>query len=176
MQITAQQLKRIMPNASIANAELYAPLLTFGMAKWKINTFEQATAFLANVGHESGELNYTEEIASGAAYEGRKDLGNTEPGDGKRYKGRGLIQLTGRTNYTLMGLLLDQDFINNPTLLKQPPFAAESACAFWWNSRLDVIATSEAQFRQVVKKINGGYNGMEHREKLYALARKVLAE
>lgn len=176
MEITPKQLKRIMPNAPIAKTELYAPLLTFGMAKWHIDTFEQVTAFLANVGHESGELIYTEEIASGAAYEGRKDLGNTEKGDGKKYKGRGLIQLTGRTNYLLMGIMLDQDFINNPTLLMEPRFAAESACAFWWNNYLDKKATDATKFRQVVKTINGGYNGMPHREKLYELARKVLAE
>lgn len=176
MIITPQQLKRIMPNAAIAKTELYAPLLTKHMAKWHIDTFEQATAYIANVGHESGELNYTEEIASGAAYEGRKDLGNTEPGDGKRYKGRGLIQLTGRTNYLLMGLMLDQDFINNPTLLQQPEFASESAAAFWWNTYLDKVATSASKFPNVVKRINGGTNGMAHRELLFKNARKVLAE
>ncbi|AJD82926.1 putative chitinase [Achromobacter phage JWF] len=174
--ISPQQLKRIMPNASLANTELYAPLLTSHMLKWHIDTYEQVTAFIANVGHESGELKWVEEIASGAAYEGRRDLGNTEPGDGKRYKGRGLIQLTGRLNYVLIGFMLEQDFINNPEKLKEPKFASESACAFWWNNYLDRKATSETQFRQVVKIINGGYNGMDDRSKLYARARDVLAE
>lgn len=174
--ITPSDLKRIMPNAAISNTELYAPLLTSHMAKWHIDTYEQVTAFLANVGHESGSLRYTEEIASGAAYEGRVALGNTEPGDGKRFKGRGLIQLTGRTNYILLGFMLEKDFVNNPDLLKEPVNASESACAFWWNNYLDKKATEESKFRQVVRIINGGYNGMDDRSKFYDRARAVLAE
>ena len=68
------------------------------MEKYQITTPLRRAAFLAQLAHESGELKYMEEIASGEAYEGRKELGNTAPGDGKRYKGRGPIQLTGRFN------------------------------------------------------------------------------
>ncbi len=87
--------------------------------------------FIAQIAHESGELTYVQEIASGKAYEGRKDLGNTQPGDGIRYKGRGLIQLTGRANYEKYGQLMGLDLINNPELLEEPEFAALSAAYFW---------------------------------------------
>src|SRR5450631_4424983 len=85
--------------------------------KFDISTPIRQLCFPAQVGHESGSLFFTEELASGQAYEGRKDLGNIQPGDGVKFKGRGLIQITGRNNYKAVSDALRTDFIINPTLL-----------------------------------------------------------
>lgn len=127
--------------------------------------------FLAQIGHESGELRYVKEIASGEAYEHRTDLGNTEPGDGVKFRGRGLIQLTGRRNYALASIALDLPLLEHPELLETPENAALSAGWFWYNNNLNALADS-GDFKAVTKRINGGYNGMKDRERLYALACK----
>ena len=93
--------------------------------------------FIAQIGHESGQLKYSEEIASGKAYEGRKDLGNTQQGDGVKFKGRGLIQITGRFNYIQLSKDLGEDFIKNPELLSTPKYAVQSACWFWNKNKLN---------------------------------------
>lgn len=103
--------------ASIINGQKFMSFINDTCIKYDISTPICHLCFLAQVGHESGSLFFTEELASGAAYEGRKSLGNIKPGDGVRFKGRGLIQITGRNNYKAVGDDLDEDFINNPTLL-----------------------------------------------------------
>ena len=100
--ITGAQLQSIMPFAKARIPSFVAPL-NAAMYEFHINSPLRQAAFIAQIAHESGELRYVKEIASGAAYEGRKDLGNTQPGDGMRYKGRGLIQITGRNNYAECG-------------------------------------------------------------------------
>jgi putative chitinase len=144
----------------------FVPHLKKYCREYKINTPERLAAFLAQVGHESGRFHYTEEIASGAAYEGRLDLGNTEPGDGRRYKGRGLIQLTGRYNYCELSKDTGIDFLANPTLLSDPEYAVLSACWFWHRRGLNTLADN-GQFYLITKKINGGYNGLSDREYFY---------
>lgn len=129
--------------------------------------------FLAQVGHESGQLRYTEELASGKAYEGRVDLGNTLPGDGVKYKGRGLIQITGKRNYALASLGLSLPLLEKPELLSQPEAAAESAGWFWMNSKLNSCCDKN-DFKGLTKRINGGYNGLADREKLFERAKKVI--
>jgi predicted chitinase len=104
--LTIDQLQRIMPKLPPAKAAEYLPHLNAAMVEYSVNTPARQTAFLAQLAHESGQLRYMEEIASGQAYENRKDLGNTQPGDGVRFKGRGPIQLTGRANYTAASLAL----------------------------------------------------------------------
>jgi len=118
--ITIEQLRAVMPNLSASKAAEYLPLLNTAMAEAQINTPQRKAMFLAQLAHESAQLRYFEEIASGAAYEGRKDLGNTQPGDGKRYKGRGPIQLTGRNNYRKAGQALGLDLEGNPPLAAPP--------------------------------------------------------
>lgn len=134
MKLTDEQLKAIYPNSTQSNRDKYLPFLNQYMSEFGINNPDRAAAFLAQIGHESAELRYSEEIASGAAYEGRRDLGNTEDGDGKRFKGRGLIQITGRSNYEQISKAFGIDFINNPQLLATPEYAVKSAC-WWWKSR-----------------------------------------
>ena len=154
-------------------ARPYVEWLNTYCPKFEIDTPLRLAAFLAQIGHESGRFRYVEEIASGRAYEGRKDLGNTQKGDGMRFKGRGLIQITGRANYTEMSKDLGIDFVSEPWLLKEPEFAVMSACWFWDKRKLNALADEES-FRTITKKINGGYNGLEDREKLYAKCKRML--
>jgi len=129
--------------------------------------------FLAQVGHESAELRYTEEIASGAAYEGRKDLGNIQSGDGVRYKGRGLIQITGRSNYALCGLALDLPLLDQPQLLSEYSPATLSAGWFWDNNNLNSYCDKD-DFIGLTKRINGGTNGLASRQAYLEKATKVV--
>lgn len=120
--------------------------------------------FLAQLAHESDGFKTTREYASGAAYEGRTDLGNTEEGDGRRYRGRGLIQLTGRTNYDEFNQDLpdDIDIIEYPGLVEEFPLALEAATYFWTKRKLNEVADT-GDFNRVTKRINGGYNGLNSR-------------
>lgn len=136
------------------------------MPEYCIDTLLRQAAFLAQIAHESGRFVYTEEIASGAAYEGRKDLGNTEPGDGKRFKGRGLIQLTGRSNYEKFSAHAGIDFVSNPEWLSEPEYAVQSACWFWDSRGLNSLADKK-EFNKITRIINGGYNGLQQRMAFY---------
>lgn len=174
--ITVDQLKEILPYSSEQNRRVYCNLLNVYMNVYDINNPMRVAAFIAQIGHESGSFRYTEEIASGDAYEGRKDLGNIKLGDGKRYKGRGLIQITGRANYEQISKAMDTDFVNNPHLLSTQDRAAASAC-WWWRSRgLNELADREINFRKITRIINGGYNGLADRESIYKRALKVLVK
>ena len=119
--------------------------------------------FLAQLAHESGNFRYMEEIASGAAYEGRKDLGNTLAGDGKRFKGRGPIQLTGRANYRRYGQQLGIDFENNPAIVAIPSVGLLVACKFWSDNGLNELADKD-DVVSITKRINGGTNGLADRK------------
>jgi predicted chitinase len=119
--------------------------------------------FLAQMAHESGNFRYDEEIHDGSNYEGRSDLGNTQPGDGKRYKGRGYIQLTGRANYRHYGNKLGFDLEGQPELAKRPDVAAAVAVGYW-NERVNREAARKGDVRTVTRNINGGYNGLADRE------------
>lgn len=137
------------------------PLNTY-MAKYKIDTNARICHFLAQVLHESGEFRYQEEIASGEDYEGRDDLGNTEPGDGRRFKGRGLIQVTGRYNYNQLSKDLGIDYVSNPAKLAEMPDCILSAIWYWNSRRLSELADVN-DFDGITLKINGGYNGYHDR-------------
>ena len=171
--VSLAQLRKIMPNLSQAKAEQYLPHLNKAMAEAGINTPKRQAAFLAQLAHESGEFRYMEEIASGAAYEGRRDLGNTQPGDGVRFKGRGPIQITGRANYRAAGKALGIDLENNPKRASDPDVGFRTA-AWYWNSRnLNQYADS-GNFKELTRRINGGYNGLADRQKYYQRALDVL--
>lgn len=170
--MTLDELKRIMPYAG-SRAELFHPHLVEAMGEFEIDTPLRQAAFLAQIAHESGSLKYVREIASGDAYEGRADLGNTEAGDGVRFKGRGLIQITGRANYRDCGEALGLDLLATPSALEQPANACRSAAWFWNSRKLNPLADRE-DFRGITKKINGGYNGWDDRVKYYERAKEVL--
>jgi putative chitinase len=171
--ITVAQLQAIMPHAR-SKAFVYAEPLSDAMDEFEINTPQRQAAFLAQVSHESGQLRYVEELASGAAYEGRADLGNTEPGDGVRFKGRGLIQITGRSNYDRCGSALGLDLLADPELLESPANACRSAAWFWFEHGCNELADAD-NFRKITLRINGGLNGQPERLAYWELAKEVLA-
>jgi len=119
--------------------------------------------FLAQVGHESGSFKYMEEIASGAAYEGRANLGNTQPGDGVRFKGRGPIQITGRANYRYFGRQIGIDLERRPEIAAYPSIGLHLACAYWGNRNLNGLADKDLT-EDITRKINGGLNGLADRK------------
>ncbi|OEZ89639.1 chitinase class I [Janthinobacterium sp. HH106] len=164
---------QIMPLAG-RRATLFLAPLNAAMSEFSIDTPLRQAAFLAQVGHESGQLRYVRELASGTAYEGRVDLGNVVAGDGVRFKGRGLLQVTGRANYAACGVALDIDLLAAPQLLEQTTFACRSAGWFWQSRGLNRLADAGDQER-VTRRINGGVNGLAERLALYQAARKVLA-
>ena len=177
MPITAQQLLQILPNAG-AKAGVFAPALNTAMQRYQIVGTKRVAAFIAQIGHESGQLVYVREIwgptPAQAKYEGRKDLGNTVPGDGLKYRGRGLIQITGRANYAACGEALGLDLINQPELLEQPKNACLSAAWFWATNGLNTLADAD-KFEAITRRINGGLNGQADRLKLWSKAMAVLA-
>lgn len=181
--ITLQQLKLIMPNAGknpkhkFTVEEMLADLNN-AMELYNINTPLRQAAFLAQLAHESGELQYLEELASGNAYEGRADLGNVISGDGRRFKGRGFIQLTGRANYIAATTGLNKigynvNLVTNPELAAESKYAALIAGWFWSIRGLNELADKE-QFDRITRRINGGLNGKADRDKYYARAKEVL--
>lgn len=171
--MTSEQLKQILPHSTPENRNKYLDFLNKYMSEYAINIPLRQAAFIAQIGHESGSLRYVSEIASGKAYEGRKDLGNVFPGDGERFKGRGLIQITGRSNYFEMGKILDIDLVKNPELLEEPEYAVSSTCC-WWKIRGLNELSDDGNFRKVTKIINGGYNGLSDRKSIYERAKTVL--
>lgn len=177
MPITEQQLLQILPNAG-RQAGVFVPVLNTAMVRFQIVGAKRVAAFIAQIGHESGQLKYVKEIwgptTAQARYEGRADLGNTQPGDGSKYRGRGLIQITGRANYTTCGEALALDLVNHPELLEKPQHACMSAAWFWASRGLNTLADA-GQFDTITRRINGGHNGAAERQALYVRALKVLA-
>lgn len=174
--MTFDQLRRIMPHAGTLRLSTYVDHLAAAMHEYGIDTPARQAAFLAQVAHESGSLRYVRELASGDAYEGRADLGNTEPGDGRRFRGRGLIQITGRANYRdcSRALFGDDRLLNSPELLEEPRAACRSAAWFWRSRDLNPLADVGA-FRAITKAVNGGFNGYDDRLAYYERAQAVLS-
>lgn len=179
--MSKEELRKIAKYATQKNLDLFYPFFDKYMKEYEIVGKLREAAFIAQIIHESGSFKYTEEIASGEAYEGRKDLGNIYPGDGRKFKGRGLIQITGRSNYEEISKAFDIDFINNPELLEQAEWAVKSACWWWYKKGLnkisdqwDSINNNDKNFRRITKIINGGYNGYADRKNHYDLALKIL--
>lgn len=170
--MTSEQIISIMPYAKSRIIAFIEPL-NKAMEEFEINTSFRQSAFLAQIGHESGQFKYVQELSSGDAYEGRKDLGNIEHGDGVKYKGRGLIQITGRSNYTAMMLALNIDCIDHPELIEQPINACRSAGWFWKTHGLNELSDVK-DFEKITRRINGGFNGQNDRLALYEKAKQVL--
>lgn len=168
--------------ASVASA--VADPLTAACSFYGIDTRKRLAAFLAQIGHESGSFRYVREIwgptDAQRRYEGRKDLGNTQPGDGERFKGRGFIQITGRFNYAktrdrLAALFPDvPDFEQEPERLEEVQWACLSACDYWHSRGLNELADAD-EFERITKKINGGLNGQADRLARWERAKSALA-
>lgn len=163
--------------ARLDRAQRFAEPLSAAMAEFGIDTAGRQAAFLANVGHESGGLHWVVELwgptIAQQRYEGRRDIGNTQPGDGFRFRGRGLLQTTGRANYAALSKALGVDFVADPDRLAQPVDAARSAGYFWQSNGLSAFA-DKGDFLTVVKRVNGGFSGLSERQMLWADAKAAL--
>lgn len=167
--------------AAPARAALFAPFIQAACNRYSIAEQLDVAAFLAQIGHESGRLQFTCELwgptIAQRGYEPPSpkaaELGNSQPGDGRRFCGRGLIQLTGRANYAIAAVALDLDLLNHPELLEQPEHAAMSAAWFWWNRKLTPLALG-GDFIELTRRVNGGTNGLTDRRALYAAAKNAL--
>ena len=159
------------------NAQLWSAPLTAAMTEFGIDSRYRQAAFLAQVGHESGSFVYVREIwgptAAQAGYEGRADLGNVVAGDGYFFRGRGLIQVTGRANYAACGKALGLPLLAYPELLEEPENAARSAGWFWSTHGLNGLADQQL-FSAITRRINGGQNGAEDRVERYHRALEAL--
>jgi putative chitinase len=162
---------------TVHDAERWAEPLTAAMEEFSITTPARQAAFLAQIAHETGCFRWIREIWGNTAaqmrYEGRVDLGNTEPGDGKRFMGRGLIQVTGRANYMRAAARLGIDCVEHPELLEEPINAARSAGDFWESRGLNELADT-GKFETITKRINGGTNGLIDRYIHFEKAKKAL--
>jgi len=157
-------LRGIMPAADPARVERYLPHLLADMAARHIATKLRQAHFIAQLAHESGAFRYAAELADGSAYEGRADLGNTQKDDGPRFKGRGLIQLTGRANYAAYGAAIGRDLLTDPSpVANDPALAVDVACWFWETRGLNALADAD-DVERVTKRINGGLNGLSDRQ------------
>jgi len=180
-EFTLDQLKAILPKVGGAKAVAYLPILNKVLKEFDINTPARAAAFIAQLAHESGQFRFFEEIWGPTPTQKRYEppsslataLGNTEPGDGYKYRGRGPIQITGRANYRTYGRLLGIDLENNPDLAATPEVGFRLAGAFWKRRGLNELA-DKGDFREITRRINGGYNGLEDRQRYFANAKKVL--
>jgi len=171
--ITQQQLQRAVDNP-IDKKRLDAFVASFNQwaESFGITSKQRVVHYLAQVFRETGELKYCEEIASGQQYEGRKDLGNTHNGDGRRYKGRGYLQLTGRANYTLFNAfdLCTEDVVKSPEKVAEFPLNQIASMWFWQNNKLNELADQDDGgligsdiVRRITRKVNGGTNGLAQR-------------
>ena len=169
-----EKLWVVMPRALPSSIDRYYDPLVKGMKRHRITKPLRMAHFLAQIGHESASLRYAEEIADGSAYEGRTDLGNTQPDDGRRFKGRGLIQLTGRANYTEYSKNSGADYVTDPREVATDPLVAvDVACWFWNKRKLNTLADRD-DVKAITRRINGGYNGLDDRIAYLVRAKAVL--
>lgn len=167
-----RSIQKVAPHLSDAKAQEIADALAPAFAQFNITTPRRAAMAVAQFAHESAGFRTTTEYASGAAYEGRRDLGNTRRGDGVRFRGRGYIQITGRHNYTNVSKALGHSFVNSPGDLAQPKWAAKASC-WWWNNAGCNGLADRNDFKALTRRINGGYNGLADRQIYYGRARQV---
>jgi predicted chitinase len=183
--LTDDELRRIMPALVAARRTAFLPFVQSALAEFAIDRPARTAAFLAQLAHESGQLRFMKEIWGPTDAQRRYEppstlatkLGNTETGDGKRFKGRGPIQITGRDNYRRYGDLLGVDLVASPAQASTPSLAFRIAGLFWSRNGLNELAdevTADA-FKTITKRINGGLNGLADRERFYAVAREVLS-
>lgn len=176
-----QTMREIAPHFSGANAERQNAIITavgevlaVTLDTYAINTRLRIAHFLGQTCHESAGFRTAEEFASGENYEGRADLGNNRPGDGVRYKGRGLLQLTGRANYRDFGQKLGVDLEGHPELAAEPVLSLKIACEFWKKKNISQLCDAD-DIVEVTRRINGGQNGLDDRRTYTAKAKAAIA-
>lgn len=178
--ITEQTLRRMMPAAG-ARLDAHLPYIVPAMEKGRINTPDRIAAFLAQLAHESGEYRHMAEIwgptEAQLGYEGRADLGNIQPGDGRKFAGHGPIQITGRANHRACGAWLGLDLEADPLLLTRPEYGTASAVWFWTigNKQIDLnLLADRGWFKAITRVINGGLNGLSDRRHYWDRNRALL--
>lgn len=155
--------------------EAIGPVLASMLEAYEINNINRIANFLGQTCHESAGFRTTEEFATGEAYEGRADLGNNQPGDGVRFKGRGLIQLTGRANYARMSKVLGIDLVGDPKHAADPVLSLKIACEFWKQKNLNPLADTNA-LSSITRRINGGLTGLDARAEFTNSARVAVMQ
>lgn len=172
---------RAVPDLYFKRVDEFVASFNMWAIPFGIDNPKRIVHYLAQVFHESGKLRYVEELASGAQYEGRKDLGNTQKGDGVRFKGRGYIQLTGRANYTELNDydLCTADVVKHPEKVAEFPLNQIASMWFWQQHGLNELADrddggliGEEIVRQITKRVNGGTNGLSERKFFYRRFKK----
>lgn len=185
-EITPELLKKIVPTLPLAKRKQYAPLIQQACIEFDITNEPRVAAFISQVAHESAHFNTFVEYASGAAYDRRKDLGNTKPEaiaaaqrnnttPGRFYKGHGAIQTTGYSNHKETGDFLGVNAVENPAILATPEYAFRAAGYYWDKHNLNLLA-DRRRFKELTKRINGGYNGLEDRLRYYERALAALPD
>ena len=164
IQLTADVLKKICPKTKLSVLAEVAKWINFYAPKYGVTTLRRMRYFVSQIAHESLGFYTTKEFASGAKYEGRKDLGNIYKGDGVKYKGRGYIQITGRYNYRDCGKDNGVDFLNHPELMETIQYAVLVSYWYWNKHNLNSLADKD-EYKAVTRKINGGLNGLDSRYK-----------
>ena len=164
MTITREEILRICSGVYRKNLDSFVRDFNRWAAEFGVTTPLRAAHFIGQVLHESGCLRYTEEIASGQAYEWRQDLGNVYKGDGVKFKGRGYLQITGRANYQAYARSkwCVGDLMSHPEWLAKSPGNLKASLWFWWKSGLNTLADRDDS-KAVTRKINGGLNGYAQR-------------
>jgi len=157
----------------------FAASMTWMVSYAELSTPRRLGVFIGQCAHESDGFRTMSEYASGKAYNGRKDLGNVLPGDGPRYKGRGAIELTGRTNYRAAGKALGVDLEGKPEQAATWPLAGMVSAWFWrtkgLNSYVDT-SSDEVAIKASTHRINGGYNGLAQRTRYIKAAWAALGD
>ncbi|WP_395807199.1 peptidoglycan-binding protein [Archangium minus] len=172
--LSVEQLRTLMPNCSEMRATELLPHLNKAMTEADITTPQRQAAFLAQLAFVSGQLNLLEEPDSGEQYEGREDLGNVQPGDGPRYKGRGPLLLTGRANYRAAGKALGIDLENNPELAANPEVGFRVACWYWTSRDLNAVA-DQGDFQEITRRYIGRDSVLPRHMVFYQRALTMLA-
>lgn len=179
--VDAQTMLEVAPRFSGENAARQAAIVTAvgavlrpTLEQFAIDNRLRIVHFLGQTCQESAGFRTTEEFASGDDYEGRADLGNTQPGDGRRYKGRGLIQLTGRANYRRVGDVLGLPLEQNPMLAAEPVLSLRIACEYWKSHNINAACDAD-NLEKVTRLVNGGTTGIDDRRIFTTKAKNAIA-
>jgi predicted chitinase len=179
--LTQEQLKAICPTLTDLRAIDIVRTIHPALTEFQIETPLRIAAFVAQLAHETGEFKFMRELWGPTAQQKKYDpptalakkLGNTEAGDGYLYRGRGPIQLTGKANYKAASDALSVDLVAQPELAANLEIGFRVAGWFWRGRGLNELA-DDGQYREITKKINGGYTAMTQRIKYYDRAKAQL--
>ena len=172
--VTKEQLASIWECSADLIHDYEIDEMNLCLDKYEITTATRMRHFLSQTAHESGGGRYKQELASGVAYEGRTDLGNTSPGDGPKYKGAGYIQLTGKYNYSRLS-----EYLSDPRVMEGVEYVAENlpftSAGYWWeDNKVNELVDSGADVLAVTKRVNGGTNGLADRQHYYDICLRVI--